>query len=129
MLRPITNTKFWQCDHGEPVHQNCPKGTYFNPKLWVCDWPEHAGCTAKPNNPCHPKSTTYLPVSTAEPTTGTFKPETTTYEPETTPYEPETTTSKPETTTSKPELQLLNRIQLAFQCQRRQILIHMVVNL
>nr|XP_022904614.1 chondroitin proteoglycan-2-like [Onthophagus taurus] len=37
-------TKFWKCDRGVAVEKDCPAGLYFNPTLFVCDYPEDAGC-------------------------------------------------------------------------------------
>ena len=37
-------TKFYKCDWGELVEQDCPPGLHFNAVLSVCDWPENANC-------------------------------------------------------------------------------------
>nr|XP_022904659.1 chondroitin proteoglycan-2-like [Onthophagus taurus] len=39
-------TKFYICDWGKPILQQCPGGLHFNPSLQVCDWPANAGCEA-----------------------------------------------------------------------------------
>lgn len=39
-------SKFYKCDNGVKVLFDCPAGLDFNPSLWVCDWPEQAGCTS-----------------------------------------------------------------------------------
>ncbi|CAL4104582.1 unnamed protein product, partial [Meganyctiphanes norvegica] len=45
--------KEWvDCDHWQPYVKYCPGNLYFNPELHVCDWSEHAGCTAYPDNDC-----------------------------------------------------------------------------
>ncbi|CAK1593527.1 unnamed protein product [Parnassius mnemosyne] len=36
--------KFYQCVFGEKVERECAPGTYFNPKLEVCDWPRNVEC-------------------------------------------------------------------------------------
>lgn len=35
-------TKYYRCDWGTPVLQECPAGLWFNPCLGVCDFPENA---------------------------------------------------------------------------------------
>ncbi|KAK9686833.1 Chitin binding Peritrophin-A domain [Popillia japonica] len=37
-------TKFYICNEGTPVVAECPAGLLFNPNLFVCDYPESAGC-------------------------------------------------------------------------------------
>lgn len=39
-------TKFYKCDWGRAVLQECPDGLHFNAELSVCDWPESAKCDA-----------------------------------------------------------------------------------
>ncbi len=41
---PEDCNKFWECDNGWAVLQECPDGLHFNDYLDVCDWPEYAGC-------------------------------------------------------------------------------------
>jgi len=57
-------TKYWQCGNGIAYHMQCGPGTNWNPTVWTCDYPQNAGCTAKPDAPCHPKSTTVETVTT-----------------------------------------------------------------
>lgn len=37
---------FVHCEQGIPYWKICGKGTRFNAKLQICDWPENSGCTA-----------------------------------------------------------------------------------
>lgn len=37
-------TKYYMCGNGIPYLMTCPDNLHFNPKLNVCDWPDHAGC-------------------------------------------------------------------------------------
>lgn len=41
---PEDCTKFYICDHGDPVSQECPDGLHWNRDLNICDWPLSAGC-------------------------------------------------------------------------------------
>ncbi|XP_046832523.1 uncharacterized protein LOC124430268 [Vespa crabro] len=43
-------TLFYKCNKGEKIINQCPPGLHFNPVLQVCDLPEHANCTSKPEN-------------------------------------------------------------------------------
>ncbi|XP_047362139.1 chitin-binding domain protein cbd-1-like isoform X1 [Vespa velutina] len=43
-------TLFYKCNKGEKIINQCPPGLHFNPTLQVCDLPEHAKCTSKPEN-------------------------------------------------------------------------------
>lgn len=42
---------FYYCGVGAPVCRRCPAGLHFSPALRVCDWPERAGCSARPPRP------------------------------------------------------------------------------
>lgn len=37
-------THYYQCSNNIPYHMACPAGLYFNPTLYVCDYPNNAGC-------------------------------------------------------------------------------------
>ncbi|CAG2061137.1 unnamed protein product [Timema podura] len=41
---PSDCTKFYECSNGVSVLEKCPPGLEFNPILFVCDWPNRAGC-------------------------------------------------------------------------------------
>nr|CAD7200287.1 unnamed protein product [Timema douglasi] len=41
---PSDCTKYYECSNGVSVLENCPPGLEFNPILFVCDWPNRAGC-------------------------------------------------------------------------------------
>lgn len=35
---------FYHCAFGEPIHEKCPAGLYFNPIAQACDFPENVDC-------------------------------------------------------------------------------------
>nr|CAD7394088.1 unnamed protein product [Timema cristinae] len=41
---PSDCAKYYECSNGVSVLENCPPGLEFNPILFVCDWPNSAGC-------------------------------------------------------------------------------------
>ncbi|KAJ8706981.1 hypothetical protein PYW08_011115 [Mythimna loreyi] len=50
--------KYYQCDDGEKIEQDCQPGTVFNPAIQACDWPYNVpqcegspGATAPPPTP------------------------------------------------------------------------------
>lgn len=42
--------KYYQCDNGEYMENECPSDLYFNPEIEFCDWPELANCKPIPFN-------------------------------------------------------------------------------
>ncbi|XP_014484637.1 PREDICTED: uncharacterized protein LOC106749556 [Dinoponera quadriceps] len=54
-------TKFYMCQAGRKILRKCPymdkngNRLHFNPRLQVCDWPEHAGCRSSPPGDDCPK--------------------------------------------------------------------------
>ncbi|XP_043486985.1 chitin-binding domain protein cbd-1-like [Polistes fuscatus] len=67
---------FYKCDEGRKVLHQCPPTLHFNPVLQVCDLPQFANCTSKPDNEIDGQQeieTTTGPV----PTTTTRRPSTT----------------------------------------------------
>ncbi|XP_015180559.1 PREDICTED: uncharacterized protein LOC107068554 [Polistes dominula] len=43
-------TLFYKCDEGRKVLHQCPPTLHFNPVKQVCDLPQFANCTSKPND-------------------------------------------------------------------------------
>lgn len=36
---PADCTKYYVCQGSEPIRMPCPEGLYYNPLIFVCDWP------------------------------------------------------------------------------------------
>ena len=43
---PEDCTQFYRCVGATPYFFNCPAGLYFNPSIFVCDWPSNVQCRA-----------------------------------------------------------------------------------
>ncbi len=41
---PEDCSSFFSCSNGVKILMKCPDGLHFNYILWVCDWPQSAGC-------------------------------------------------------------------------------------
>ncbi|XP_054288999.1 GATA zinc finger domain-containing protein 4-like [Macrosteles quadrilineatus] len=50
MRDPSSCDHFYKCDHGQPVKFSCGPGTWFNPKINVCDWPYNVKCDVNNQN-------------------------------------------------------------------------------
>jgi hypothetical protein len=36
---PTDCTKYYVCQGSDPIRMPCPEGLYYNPLIFVCDWP------------------------------------------------------------------------------------------
>ncbi|CAH0582828.1 unnamed protein product [Chrysodeixis includens] len=83
---------FYYCEpaRARPTCRQCPAGLHFSPALLVCDWPQHAGCTAGSAN-----STTVASETTTAVSNATWSWSSTSSSPKTTDNTPPDITAQP----------------------------------
>ncbi|OQV16218.1 hypothetical protein BV898_09702 [Hypsibius exemplaris] len=99
-------TKYYICNFGFGVQQECPNGLQFSTRLRNCDWTRNVNCTQYPGVAYREGEDSYPPWIPAEPTEAPTSPDIFLFPPVNSRF-PQILAQAPQrtTTTSKPELQ------------------------